>query len=126
MSVEVPESIRESAEVLVSITKDLAGVVSEICEQISILKEERTETTGEVKDAYNLVIKNKVWILQKLIGAYWLKTLNLELDKPDVGVPEGHPTATHFIDCAGPTGAVVIEDYVKGCNGTTGESGEGR
>jgi hypothetical protein len=124
MSVEVPESIRESAEVLVSITKDLAGVVSEICEQITILKEERAETTGEVRDAYNLVIKNKVWILQKLIGAYWLKTLNLELDKVDE-LPSP-PTSTRFIDCDGPTGTVVIEDYVKGCNGTTGESGEGR
>jgi hypothetical protein len=113
-------AVRESAEELQSITKDLAEVVSEVCEQIKLLKEERSETTGEVKDAYNLVIKNKVWILQTLIGAYWRQTLNLELDKADVGLPEGHPVATTFID--GPTGSnasAVIEEHF-GANGPTG------
>lgn len=111
-------AVRESAEELQSITKDLAEVVSEVCEQIKLLKEERSEATGEVKDAYNLVIKNKVWILQTLIGAYWKQTLNLELDKADVGVPEGHPVAKDFID--GPTGASVVIEEHFGANGSTG------
>ena len=90
---------KPNTQELTSITNDLAKVVSEVCLQIELLKEERTEATGEVKDAYNLVIQNKVWILQQLIGGYWRKTLNLELDKPEITADVINiPTATHFID----------------------------
>lgn len=100
-------TVFESAEELKSITKELADVVSEMCDQVQLLKEERADTTGEVKDAYNLVIQNKVWILQTLIGAYWRKSINLNLDKAEVGMPEGHPVASTFIDA--PT--VVVEEH---------------
>jgi hypothetical protein len=87
-------SCNENIDELVSITKDLAEVVSEICGQIKVLKEERLECSGEMKDAYSLVIKNKIWIVENLIGAYGVKHQDLELDIPDVVLPtvSGGPT----------------------------------
>lgn len=106
---ELPSTIRTNTDELVSITNDLSKVVSEVCEQIKILKEERSDAVGEVKDAYNLVIKNKVWILQQLIGSYWRNTLNLELDKAEITADVVNiPTATHFIDCS-----VVEEEAIS-------------
>lgn len=100
--VDIPKTIRCNTEELVSITNDLAKVVSEVCGQIKLLKEERKDAVGEVKDAYNLVIANKVWILQTLIGTYWRETLSLELDKPEVVADMiAVPTATTFIDFSG-------------------------
>jgi hypothetical protein len=84
MSVDIPSTIRCNTDELVSVTQDLAKVVSEICTQIKLLKEERKDAVGDVKNAYNLVIANKVWILQQLIGTYWRETLSLELDKPEL------------------------------------------
>lgn len=80
---QITSAIRTSEDELVSVTRDLAEVVSEVCGQVKMLKEERKDATGETKNAYNLVIANKVWILQRLIGSYWRETLNLELDKPE-------------------------------------------
>lgn len=101
-------SLRTDPSELSSITKQLSEVVSEVCEQIRLLKEERLDTTGEAKDAYTMVIKNKVWILQQLIGTYWRKTCDLELDKEvSVDVPE----------CSGPTGCTVEVVHQGGENG---------
>jgi hypothetical protein len=94
---------------LTSLTKDLAEVVDELCKQIKLLKEERSDTDGQLKDAYNLVIKNKVWILQTLINAYSDQTKKLELDKEIVTIPE----------LGGPTGCTVEVVDTHGANGTT-------
>lgn len=116
-SVNVTSAIRTSEEELVSVTNDLAKVVSEVCEQIKYLKEERSEAIGETKNAYNLVIANKVWILQRLIGAYWRETLTLELDKPEV-VPTD---LQKEIDAGSPTTTVLTWLHPDdGANGPTG------
>jgi hypothetical protein len=95
MSVDIPSTIRTNTDELVSITHDLSKVVSEVCGQIKLLKEERKDAVAEVKNAYNLVIANKVWILQQLIGSYWRETLSLELDKPELdGASNASATAT--------------------------------
>jgi hypothetical protein len=83
---DVKPTIATNTDELVSITNDLAKVVEEVCGQIKLLKEERADAVGEVKNAYNLVIANKVWILQQLIGTYWRQTITLELDKPELDV----------------------------------------
>lgn len=77
---EIPETVRADEKELADVTDELARVVSDICEKITGLKEEREGTTGEVHKAYSDVIANKVWILQTLIGAYWRKTLDLTMD----------------------------------------------
>lgn len=66
---------------LTETTKLLAEVVAETCKQLDLLKEERDSTTGEMKDAYNLVIQNKIWCLQRVIGDYWRKSCQLALDE---------------------------------------------
>lgn len=100
-SVVAPEQslIRTNTDELVSVTNELAKVVSEVCQQIQSLKEEREDAVGETKDAYNLVIKNKVWTLQVLIGSYWRQTLQLELDAPAPNPADSHTVSTTFIDC---------------------------
>jgi len=72
--------IRKDCDELVSVTKQLYEVVEEVTKQIVRLKEERADTTGETKEAYSLIIGNKIWILQKLISVYFAKTQSLELD----------------------------------------------
>lgn len=113
---DIKPTIRTSEDELVSITKDLSAVVAETCEQIKILKDERKDTTGETKSAYNLVIANKVWILQQLIGSYWRETLNLELDKPEV-VPDR--SAEQKYD-GGPTTESLLWKYPPHEEGPTG------
>lgn len=66
---------------LIETTKLLSEVVTETCTQLELLKEERMSTTGEMRDAYNLVITNKIWCLQRLIGDYWRKSCILALDE---------------------------------------------
>lgn len=112
----ITSTIRTCEDELVSITKDLSAVVSEVCEQIKILKDERKETTGETKSAYNLVIANKVWILQKLIGTYWRETLNLELDKPEF-VPDRSEDMKYE---GGPTVETLVFRYGDHTDGPTG------
>lgn len=80
MSSETPAYARDCDE-LATTVKLLSEVVEESCRQIKILKEERAGTTGEVKDAYTLVIRNKVWCLQTVIGKFWRETLTLNLDE---------------------------------------------
>jgi len=91
---------------LASLTKDLAEVVEELCQQIKLLKEERSDTDGELKDAYDLVIKNKVLILQTLLEAFAKQTSKLQLDEP--------------VAVIGPTGCIgeVVETH--GANGASG------
>jgi hypothetical protein len=113
----IQSSIRTSEDELVSITKDLSAVVSEVCEQIKILKDERKETTGETKSAYNLVIANKVWILQQLIGTYWRETLNLELDKPDFAPDRSEEPKESF---GAPTVETLVIRYGEHTDGPTG------
>jgi hypothetical protein len=79
MSTAVPAFARDCDE-LTHTVKLLSEVVEESCKQIKILKEERVGTTGEVKDAYTLVIQNKVWCLQQVIGKFWRESLCLDLD----------------------------------------------
>jgi hypothetical protein len=93
---------------LTSLTKDLAEVVEELCKQIKLLKEERSDTEGEMKDAYNLVIKNKVWILQTLLEGFAKQTSKLQLDEPVA------------VAVAGPTGCTVEVVETHGANGATG------
>jgi hypothetical protein len=83
---------------LISVTNELAKVVSEVCHQINGLKEERGDAVGETRDAYTLVIKNKVWTLQALIGAYWRKTLDLDLDKMEASPVDSLEVSETFID----------------------------
>lgn len=93
-SPSVSPSVRTNVDELISITNNLAKVVMEVCEQIRNLKEERSTAVGDVRNAYDLVISNKVWTLQTLIGAYWRNTLNLDLDKSE----ELIPTSTTHIE----------------------------
>ena len=94
---------------LASLTKELAEVVEELCQQIKLLKEERSDTEGEMKDAYNLVIKNKVWILQTLLEAFAKQTSKLQLDEEVKPVP-----------VVGPTGCSVEVLESGGANGASG------
>jgi uncharacterized protein YllA (UPF0747 family) len=115
-------SMRTDPDELASITAELADVVAEVCEQIKLLKEERLDTTGEAKDAYTLVIKNKVWILQQLIGTYSNKTVGLELDKEVQTVDKEVQTVEVPMhkDTSGPTGCSVEVVELGGENGPTG------
>lgn len=79
---ETPSYARDCDELTATIQL-LAEVVKESCEQIKLLKVERSGATGEVKDAYNLVIANKVWLLQTAIGTFWRETLQLNLDSKE-------------------------------------------
>jgi hypothetical protein len=79
---ETPSYARDCDE-LTATVKLLAEVVEESCEQIKLLKVERNGATGEVKDAYTLVITNKIWLLQTAIGKFWRETINLSLDNHD-------------------------------------------
>jgi hypothetical protein len=79
---ETPSYARDCDELTTTIQL-LAEVVKESCEQIKLLKVERSGATGEVKDAYNLVIANKVWLLQTAIGTFWRETLQLNLDSKE-------------------------------------------
>lgn len=110
---DVKPTIATNTDELVSITNDLAKVVEEVCGQIKLLKEERHDAVGEVKNAYNLVIANKVWILQQLIGTYWRQTITLELDKPELDTEKVHEEKRNeektFFD--GPTMTYLTQRY---------------
>jgi hypothetical protein len=66
-------------------TKEFFEVLSELCEHIKVLKmeqwelKEETEKSVDFINAYDLVIKNKVWILHKLVDGFSDKVKSMEL-----------------------------------------------
>ena len=117
-------SISTNVDELISVTKDLADVVSELCQQIKLLMEERLElsTGSDMRDAYTLVIRNKIWTVERLIGTYWKHTLKLDLDKEESDAKEvsGSTASTPSGGENGPTGCEVKVIELGGENGPFG------
>lgn len=78
------------------------------------------QTTGEVRDAYKLVIHDRCWNLTQELFHFQNSMIGAITDveyKEDNRVPQPREY------CDGPTGAPFneIDNMVQGCNGTTGE-----
>ena len=62
-------------------TDTFANAVRMIVSDNYRLRLDKDKSTGEVKEAYDLIIKSNVWKIHKLIGEYWRETNLLALSE---------------------------------------------
>ena len=60
-----------------TMTQELQAKVNKLTEEIRGLKLAVHRTTGEVQQAYHLILGDALWRLTELIGTYWRETLDI-------------------------------------------------
>ena len=101
---------------LPSIAQRLYGKVLSSYSEIQQLKRLMKESTGEVRNAYTLVIHDRCWNLQQ---EYWRLTNSLIGATMDLEYAEDDGKVEPRTYCSGPTGATgaQIDPSSCGCNG---------
>ena len=61
--------------------KDVTSKAEIIVQNIKDLKGLRDRSTGEVREGYTLVIRDRTWSLQRLVGEFWRETCSLFFDQ---------------------------------------------
>jgi hypothetical protein len=60
-------------------THALSGLIHGNLCRIKELENEKLGTTGELKDAIDTLIKDKVWKIQQAIGVFWRESLDITM-----------------------------------------------
>jgi hypothetical protein len=58
-------------------THELSGLIHGNISLIKSLEDQKRGASGEIKDAVDLLIKDKVWKIQRAIGTFWRETLDI-------------------------------------------------
>ena len=75
---------QKNMELLTTKSMELARTIRRLNNEISELKKELASTTGEARQAYLLVIRDKVWKMTQLIGQFWHLALDVTANEERV------------------------------------------